>query len=78
MNGLTRQYRIARRIAISIIGGTLLLLGLVMLVAPGPGIPVILAGLGVLGLEFYWARRWLAHLRRQVDNHLHNHMPGRR
>jgi tellurite resistance protein TerC len=66
MDGLYRQYRIARRIAVAVIGGTLVLLGLIMLVTPGPGTLAILAGLGVLGLEFYWARRWLARLRRRI------------
>ncbi|HXH64148.1 MAG TPA: PGPGW domain-containing protein [Mariprofundaceae bacterium] len=67
MNGLGPQYRIARRIVVAVIGGTLVLLGIVMLVTPGPGILTILAGLGILALEFYWARHWLAHLRRQMQ-----------
>lgn len=62
-----RQYRTARRIAASVIGGTLLALGIVMLVTPGPGTPLIAAGLGVLALEFYWARRWLVRLRRGMS-----------
>ena len=66
MPDLSRQYRIARRIAAAVIGGTLLALGTIMLVTPGPGSPVIAAGLGVLALEFYWARRWLVHLRRRM------------
>lgn len=66
MNGLSAQYRVARRIVVSVIGGTLILLGAIMLVTPGPGTPTILAGLGVLALEFYWARRWLVRLRRRM------------
>jgi hypothetical protein len=31
----------------------------VMLVTPGPGIPVIVLGLTMLALEFAWAERWL-------------------
>jgi hypothetical protein len=31
----------------------------VMLVTPGPGIPVIILGLAMLALEFAWAERWL-------------------
>lgn len=66
MLDLSPQYRAARRIAAAVIGGTLVAIGLVLLVAPGPGIPVIAAGLGILAIEFYWARRWLVHLRRRV------------
>jgi tellurite resistance protein TerC len=52
-------YRIARQIAIAIVGGTVLLIGIAMIVLPGPAIVVIPMGLGILGLEFAWARVWL-------------------
>ncbi len=52
-------YRWARRIAVALIGGTVLLIGIAMLVLPGPGLLVIPAGLAILALEFAWARRWL-------------------
>jgi tellurite resistance protein TerC len=51
--------RQARRAIVLIVGVTLLLGGLVMLVTPGPGWLLILAGLSVLALEFVWARRLL-------------------
>jgi uncharacterized protein (TIGR02611 family) len=53
------SYKVAKRIVIGIVGGTVLLLGIVMMVTPGPGIPAILVGLGILGVEFAWARHWL-------------------
>jgi uncharacterized protein (TIGR02611 family) len=49
----------ARRIAISLVGGTVLLLGVAMLVLPGPGLLVIPVGLAILGIEYAWARVWL-------------------
>ncbi len=49
----------ARRIAISVVGGTVLLIGIAMLVLPGPGLVVIPLGLAILGLEYAWARVWL-------------------
>ncbi|HXV35695.1 MAG TPA: TerC/Alx family metal homeostasis membrane protein, partial [Myxococcota bacterium] len=60
----------ARRIAIALIGSTLLLLGIAMLVLPGPAIAVIPFGLVVLSTEFVWARRWLAQLRAAAANGL--------
>ncbi len=48
-----------RRIFILLIGGTVVLVGVVMLVTPGPAFVVIPAGLGILALEFAWARRIL-------------------
>jgi hypothetical protein len=53
------SYKVAKRIAIGVVGGTVLALGIVMMVTPGPGIPAILVGLGILGVEFAWARHWL-------------------
>jgi hypothetical protein len=41
-----------------VVGGfALLLAGLALMVLPGPGIPLVVAGLGLLSLEFEWARR---------------------
>jgi tellurite resistance protein TerC len=48
-----------RRVIIAVIGGTILLIGLVLLVLPGPALLVIPLGLAILGTEFVWARRWL-------------------
>jgi hypothetical protein len=50
----------ARRVAIFVVGATVALLGLVMLLTPGPGRAVIVAGLAILAIEFAWARRLLA------------------
>jgi uncharacterized protein (TIGR02611 family) len=52
-------YKIAKRVAIGIVGGTVLIMGIIMMVTPGPGIAGILAGLGILAIEFAWARSWL-------------------
>ncbi len=60
-------YRIARRIVIALIGGTVLLIGLAMTVLPGPALVVIPAGLAILGIEFAWARRWLKTLRERAS-----------
>ena len=59
----TITYRWARRIVVAVIGGTILLIGIAMVVLPGPAIVVVPLGLGVLGLEFAWARHWLRKLR---------------
>ena len=52
-------YRIARRIAITVVGFTVLLVGIAMIALPGPAVVVIPIGLGILSLEYAWARRWL-------------------
>jgi len=59
----TITYPWARRIVVAVIGGSIVLLGIAMVVLPGPAVVVIPVGLGVLGLEFAWARYWLRKLR---------------
>ena len=50
-----------KRIIVTVVGGTILILGsaLVFLPIPGSGPVVILGGLAILGTEYAWARRWL-------------------
>lgn len=59
--------RVARRIVIGVIGATVMLVGVVMLVTPGPGIAALIIGLAILGTEFVWARYWLSRLKRSVS-----------
>lgn len=61
-------YRTARRIAVLAVGSTVVLLGIVMLVTPGPGLVVIPLGLAILGAEFAWARIWLRKVRESISN----------
>jgi len=56
-------YRGAKRIAVLVVGGTLLLFGALLLVLPGPGLPLVFLGLTVLATEFLWARLWLRRAR---------------
>jgi uncharacterized protein (TIGR02611 family) len=53
-----------RRVVVFVAGIVVLLLGIAMLVAPGPGILTVALGLGILAMEFVWARRLLKRLRR--------------
>ena len=60
-------YRIARRVVIAVIGGSLLLLGIALVVLPGPAFVVIPVGLVILSVEFAWARSWLLAIRRGIS-----------
>lgn len=62
-------YKVARRIAVLVVGSTVLAVGVVMIVAPGPAIVVIPVGLAILGVEFAWAKIWLRKLRESISNH---------
>ena len=48
-----------------VLGFTLLALGIVMMVTPGPGWVTVFLALGILAAEFVWARRLLDRLKDQ-------------
>jgi len=54
---------LVRRVIVAVIGGTILLIGIAMIVLPGPAIAVIPVGLAVLATEI-WSRRWLRKARK--------------
>ena len=55
--------RLVWRIIIGLIGGLVTVFGAIALVGPGPGILIVLAGLGILATEFAWAARVMVHTR---------------
>ena len=59
--------RNTKRVAISIVGAALVVAGLVMLVLPGPGILVVVAGFAVLGTEYAWAANALERTKRTAE-----------
>ncbi len=63
-------YETARRIVIGVVGVSIILVGVAMLVLPGPAFIVIPTGLAILGAEFAFAKRWLRVLRIQARNGL--------
>lgn len=67
--GVTIRFigRNGKRIAVSIAGFALVLAGLAMLILPGPGILVIIAGLAVLATEYVWAQTALNYTKRKAS-----------
>jgi tellurite resistance protein TerC len=61
-------YKAARRIVVGMVGATVLLIGVVMLVTPGPALVVIPVGLAILSIEFTFARSWLRRLRESISS----------
>lgn len=58
----------AHKVVVAVLGGSVMLVGIAMLVLPGPAILVIPLGLAILGTEFLWARRWLKRARALLPN----------
>ena len=61
-------YKAARRVVIAVVGATVLLLGVIMIVTPGPAFVVIPLGLAILSLEFAWAKYWLRRARQGISS----------
>jgi len=70
-------YKVARRIVITVLGVTVLLIGLALIVLPGPAFVVIPAGLAILSLEFAWARHWLHKLKEGTNTVLNSFKQNR-
>jgi len=62
--------KLLRRILIAFVGGTVVLFGIALIFLPGPGILTIAGGLGILAIEFAWARHWLHKVK--------SYMPGKK
>ena len=60
--------RQAKRLIILVIGSTVLVAGAALLILPGPGIPIVIIGLMILGMEFVWARKWLEKIKTEVQH----------
>jgi len=63
-----RTYKVARRIAVTVVGSTVLAVGVALIVLPGPALVVIPLGLAILSIEFAWARLWLQRVRRKISS----------
>lgn len=54
------------RVAVITLGSLVTLAGVGMLILPGPGIVVVIAGLGILATEVAWAERLLTYAKRKA------------
>ena len=57
-----------RRVVIFVIGSTVVLIGIAMIVLPGPAFIVIPLGLAILATEFLWAKKWLVYAQDHLKN----------
>ena len=60
--------KVVKRVIVSVVGATVLLIGVALLVLPGPAFIVIPIGLAILATEYAWARRWLRKARAIASN----------
>jgi hypothetical protein len=62
-NGLMKP---VRQLVVFVLGMSVLVVGIAMIVLPGPAMVVIPAGLAILATEFVWAQRWLKYLKNRA------------
>ena len=62
------KHSLGKRIALDALGILLILISPIVGLLPGPGgIPLILAGLGLLSINEPWAQRWLHYVRENSE-----------
>lgn len=59
-----------KKLIILIVGLTLVIIGIALLVLPGPGLVTIALGLGVLSLEFVWAKHLFKKMKTYSEDQL--------
>ncbi|OGW38205.1 MAG: hypothetical protein A2Y97_08950 [Nitrospirae bacterium RBG_13_39_12] len=63
---INNTFKKVKKLVIGVIGFTILLVGIAMIVLPGPAFIVIPVALGILATEFVWARRLLKKVKQQI------------
>jgi uncharacterized protein (TIGR02611 family) len=63
--------RLAVKIAVGVLGGLVVALGIVLIPFPGPGWAIVILGLAIWALEFAWAKNLLEFTKRHVQSWTH-------
>lgn len=61
-----------KRTIVVVVGFTIMLIGVFMIVLPGPAFIVIPLGLAILASEFIWARKILDKVKRKISRQKKN------
>lgn len=64
---LKRAIKLIRKMTVALIGITVIIVGIILLVLPGPGILVVIAGLFILSLEFDRAEKYMNQLKAHFE-----------
>ncbi len=65
-----------RRVIVGIVGFTILVIGIFLLVLPGPAFLVIPLGLGILATEFVWAKKLLRKVKDKISGRSESTQPS--
>jgi uncharacterized protein (TIGR02611 family) len=67
LNIIVETQKQAKRLIVMVVGFTVLLIGIAMILLPGPAFIMIPLGLGILATEFVWARTLLNKLKEKFS-----------
>lgn len=56
-----------KRIVVAVIGFTILAIGILLIVFPGPAFIVVPIGLSILATEFVWAKKLLEKVKKRIQ-----------
>jgi tellurite resistance protein TerC len=63
---LIKTIKQLKKIIVFVVGFTILLIGLALIILPGPAFIVIPIGLSILATEFIWARKLLNNVKEKI------------
>ncbi len=64
---MKRVVKAVRKVVVALIGFPVLVIGIILIPLPGPGILICLLALFILSLEFDWARPYLKKAKSELD-----------
>lgn len=60
-----------KKIVVSVVGFTVLIIGILLIVLPGPAFIVIPIGLAILATEYVWANNLLKKVKKEIKKTFH-------
>ena len=63
---MSKTFKQLKKIFVAVVGFTILIIGVLLIVLPGPATLVIPAGLAVLATEFVWAENLLKKIKSKI------------
>lgn len=64
---MKKTWRTFKKTMIAVLGTLVVILGVILMPLPGPGLLVVLVGLLILSTEFDWARRYRDTVKQRLD-----------
>jgi uncharacterized protein (TIGR02611 family) len=61
-------YKVLRKTIVFLVGSVVIIIGVILLAIPGPGLLTIAAGLIILSTEFEWADRHLKNVKKRISS----------